>query len=470
MSNIRGFRLHRDNLNNKQERFLKDLQQRYNEKTKRSKEYISKNRYHLCDWMNSLGFKLSLKEMLYPIISHESEGAYFTDIDGNRYVDIAMGYGACFHGHKPKFIQEAIKERLERGFELGPQNVETGESAQLIHELTGVDRVTFCGTGSEAVMFALRIARAFTKRKKVVIFANSFHGTFDGVLGKTIEDKTVPLSPGTTEGMVEDLVVLEYGADASLEYIRKNADTLAAVMAEPVQTRNPALQPIEFLQEIRRLSYNKGFLLIFDETVTGFRVHPGGMQVIFGMKADIVIYGKALGGGMPIAAVCGREDIMKVVDGGYYNFGDDSCPDPYVIFFAGTYYKHPLSIVATLASLKEIKRNNNKLQGYTNEQTNSLSAMLNGIFLKKNVPVVIHHFSSFFRFVSIKPYPLSQDPIELEILFLLMMLKGVYTWERRICYLSTQHNIDDLHKIGIAVDEAIDEVREGGFSFSRSDH
>ncbi|ADR19812.1 aspartate aminotransferase family protein [Calditerrivibrio nitroreducens] len=466
MSNIRGFRIQHDSLTEKQRIFIDDFSKRYTEKTKKSKNYISSNRYHLCDWMNSLGFKLSLKEMLYPIISHSSEGAYFTDIDGNRYIDIAMGYGVCFHGHKPKFVYDAIKERLERGFELGPQTVESGEAAYLIHHLTGVDRVTFCGTGSEAVMFALRIARGFTRKKKIVIFANSFHGTFDGVLGKMAEDITIPVSPGTTEGMVEDLVVLEYGSDAALDYIRKNADGLAAVMAEPVQTRNPSLRPVEFLKEIRKLADEKGFLLIFDETVTGFRVHYGGIQKLFDIKADIVIYGKALGGGMPIAAVCGRDDVMKIVDGGYYSFGDETYPDPYVIFFAGTYYKHPLSIVATLASLKEIKRNGNHLQEYTNNLTSILVEKLNNLFKQKSVPIVVHSFSSFFRFITVDPYPFVSDPIELEILFLLMILKGVYTWERRICYLSTQHTIQDVEDIVKIVDESIDEMRSGGFSFT----
>jgi len=467
MSNIRGFRLTKDPLNDKQEKFLKHLQDKFNKKTKKSMEYISNNRYYLCDWMNSLGFKATLKGMLYPIISHESEGAYFIDIDDNKYIDIAMGYGVCFHGHKPKFVYEAIKERLERGFELGPQTVETGEAARLVHELTGVDRVTFCGTGSEAVMFALRIARGFTKRKKIIIFANSFHGTFDGILGKTFENKTTPLSPGTTEGMVEDLVVLEYGSDTALDYIRKNGENISAVMAEPVQTRNPSLRPIEFLKEIKNLSIQKGFLLIFDETVTGFRVHSGGIQKLFGIPADIVIYGKALGGGMPISAVCGREDIMKIVDGGFYRFDDESHPDPYVIFFAGTYYKHPLSIVATLASLKEIKKHNNALQEYANSLTSTLVSKLNDLFLKKEVPITVHSFSSFFRFMTLDPYPFSNDPIELEILFLLMILKGVYTWERRICYLSTQHTTKELEVILNIVEESIDEMRSGGFEFRR---
>ncbi|MCX8084656.1 MAG: aminotransferase class III-fold pyridoxal phosphate-dependent enzyme [Calditerrivibrio sp.] len=464
--NIRAFRLQDDILNEKQKSFILDLTNRYNSKTSKSKRYVSQNRYHLCDWINSLGFKLSLKEMIYPIISQSSEGAYFIDIDGNRYIDIAMGYGVCFHGHKPKFVVDAIKERLERGFELGPQTVETGEAAYLIHKLTGVERVTFCGTGSEAVMFALRIARAYTKKDKVVIFANSFHGTFDGILGKTDGESTTAISPGTPQGMIKDIVVLEYGSEKALDYIRKNAHSLAAVMVEPVQTRNPSLRPIGFLKELRSLANQHCFVLIFDETVTGFRVHSGGVQKAFNINADLVIYGKALGGGLPISAVCGRADIMKVVDGGYYQFGDLSHPDPYVIFFAGTYFKHPLSIVSTLASLKEIYKNNNRLQNYTNKLTKKLVSKLNDMFQKKKVPIVVHHYSSFFRFFTVDPYPFTSDPIELEIFFLLMILKGVYTWERRICYLSTAHTEEDISSVIKHAETSIDEMRDGGFEFT----
>ncbi|MEF3255843.1 MAG: aminotransferase class III-fold pyridoxal phosphate-dependent enzyme [Deferribacterales bacterium] len=463
--NPRSFRLIKDNLTEKQQQFIDDLTIRFNKKTLSSKKYIAENRYHLCDWMNSLGFKLSLKDMLYPIVSHRSEGSHFEDIDGNDYVDIAMGYGVCFHGHKPKFVYEAIKERLERGFELGPQTIETGEAARLIHKLTGVDRVTFCGTGSEAVMFALRIARGFTKRDKIVIFANSFHGTFDGVLGKDEKGFTIPVASGTLKNFVSDIYVLEYGSEKSLEFIKTYSNQLVGVLGEPVQTRNPSLQPVQFLQELRRMASENGFLLIFDETVTGFRVHSGGIQALFGIKADIVIYGKALGGGLPIAAVCGREDIMKVVDGGFYNFGDESMPDPDVIFFAGTYYKHPLSIVATVASLKEIEKHNNQLQEKTNGMTTELVNALNNLFINKKVPIKVHHFSSFFRFMTYGKYPFSNDPIELEVFFLLMILKGIYTWERRICYLSTAHTKDDLEKIIKAADESIDEMRYGGFDF-----
>ncbi|MCA1926947.1 MAG: aminotransferase class III-fold pyridoxal phosphate-dependent enzyme [Calditerrivibrio sp.] len=468
IENIRGFKLKDHNFTEKQKKFIEDLIYRYNNKTAGSKKYVSTYRYSLCDWINSLGFKISLKEMIYPIISHESYGAYFSDIDGNRYIDIAMGYGVCFHGHKPKFVYDAVKERLERGFELGPQTIEAGESVMLISQLTGVDRVTFCGTGSEAVMFALRIARGYTKKDKIVIFANSFHGTFDGVLGRNLNGKTDPISIGTTEGMVSDIYVLEYGKDESLEFIKKHADELAAVMAEPVQTRNPSLQPVTFLKEIRKISNEKDFLLIFDETVTGFRVHSGGIQKLFNINADIVIYGKALGGGLPISAVCGREEIMKIVDGGYYRFGDDSHPDQDVIFFAGTYYKHPLSIVATLASLKEIKRHENRLQEYTNKLTEQLALDLNNLFIKQNAPIKVHQFSSFFRFMTFGDYPFASDPIELEIFFFLMMLKGVYTWERRICYLSTAHNMEDVKNITKIAEESLNEMREGGVEFKIS--
>ncbi|MFN3412425.1 MAG: aminotransferase class III-fold pyridoxal phosphate-dependent enzyme, partial [Exilispira sp.] len=129
------------------------------------------------------------------------------------------------------------------------------------------------------------ISLEINKKDKIVIFANSFHGTFDGVLGRNLDNKTDPVSIGTTNNMVSDLYILEYGTDESIEFIKKHADELAAVMAEPVQTRNPSLQPVTFLKEIEKIANEKGFLLIFDETVTGFRAHSGGIQKLFNINA-----------------------------------------------------------------------------------------------------------------------------------------------------------------------------------------
>jgi len=371
--NFRALRMGDDNLTDKQTDYIAGLAERYSLKTKSSKEWAQKNRRHFCDWINALSFKMSVKEMIYPIISARSNGAHFTDIDGNEYVDIAMGYGSVFLGHNPLFQKEAVKKQLELGYELGPQLKLSAEVAGLLCEMTGVERAAFLNSGSEAVMMALRLARAVTCKRKVYLFRNSFHGTFDGVLGFTNAEETLPLSPGTTDGMTADIELLDYGTEESLNIIKENIGSCAAVLVEPVQSRKPDLQPVEFLKELRELTSENGTALIFDEVVTGFRLHPGGAQCLFNICADIVIYGKSFGNGMPISAIAGKAKYMDAIDGGEWKFGDDSKPESEVVFYAGTFFKHPLSMAAAKAVLLELKATGTEHQDRAGGLTKSIA-------------------------------------------------------------------------------------------------
>ena len=216
--------------------------------------------------------------MVYPIITERSQGSRIWDVDGNEYIDIVNGFGPIMLGHRPDFVENAIAKQLSEGFETGPQSPLAGKVAQLFCEMTGNERMTFCNTGSEAVLAALRVARTVTGRNKVVSFAGDYHGLFDEVLVKGIRNKAgepqaAPVAPGIPRESVANMVVLDYGEAESLEWIRKNAKDLAAVLVEPVQSRHPDLQPIEFLKELRDITQKSGTALVFDEVVTGFRVH-----------------------------------------------------------------------------------------------------------------------------------------------------------------------------------------------------
>lgn len=252
--NIRSIKQEPYDLTNKQQSFVNDFIKKYNLKTVRSKEHIIKHRKYFCDWINTLCFKMSLKELIYPIIAKKSCGSKFVDIDGNEYIDIAMGYGVGFHGHNPEYVTSAIQEQLKSGYELGPQREETSQVAKLICDLTKSERVLFAATGSEAVMIAVRMARAVTGKDKIVIFKNSFHGTFDGILARDVDGKTFPIGDGTPLPMVENVVVLDYGTDVSFEYLKKHINEFAGILVEPVQSRTPEFQPIEFLKELRKLT------------------------------------------------------------------------------------------------------------------------------------------------------------------------------------------------------------------------
>jgi glutamate-1-semialdehyde aminotransferase len=232
-----------------------------------------------------------------------------------------MGFGLNLFGHSPAFVTEAVAEQLRKGVEIGPQSPIAGEVARLISEFTGMDRVTFCNTGSEAVMAAIRLARTVTGRDTVALFSGAYHGTFDEVLVRGVRSgavhKSFPISPGIPSPHVENVLVLEYGTDESLQILKSRMGELAAVLVEPVQSRHPDLQPREFLRSLRALTEQAGTALIFDEVITGFRVHPGGTQAMFGIQADLATYGKVLGGGLPLGVVAGKRAFMDALaDGG----------------------------------------------------------------------------------------------------------------------------------------------------------
>ncbi|MBF0468711.1 MAG: aminotransferase class III-fold pyridoxal phosphate-dependent enzyme [Desulfamplus sp.] len=290
-----------------QREHLESLITSYTKRTRKSRELTALYRPVLADSRAAVGFRFTTKEMLYPITGKYGKGARVWDIDGNEYVDITMGQGVILFGHDPDFIKDALENSRSDRL-LGPRPSEAGEAARIICELTGMERVTFTNTGTEAVMAAVRLARAATQRNKIVMFENAYHGHADNVMGRAVWNDnntldTVPVAPGITQGAVDDLWVLEYDTEHALDFIGSHADEIAAVIVEPVQSRRPDLQPREFLHKLRELTSKTGIIFIFDEMITGFRVHPGGAQAIFGVKADIATYGKVLGGGMPIGVV-----------------------------------------------------------------------------------------------------------------------------------------------------------------------
>ncbi len=462
---LRSMKLVEDELNPVQREFVEKFIAAYVERTKKSKELMDTKRAVFSDWINSLGFRLSIKEIIYPIVSHRSKGTRLWDVDGNEYVDMAIGYGVNYFGNTPLFVAEAVEKQLKEGYHLGPQFDLTGEVVERICEMTCVERVTFCNSGTEAIMAALRIARTVTGRDKIVLFEGSFHGTFDGILALPTERGTVPAAPGTTQNMVDDVIVLKYGASESLEFIKEHGRELAGVLVEPVQSRNPNFQPREFLKQLREITLKSKTALIFDEMITGFRLCPGGAQEFYGISADIVTYGKVIGGGMPVGLTTGKARFMDAIDGGMWNFGDASFPSKGVTFFGGTFCKHPLTVVSILAVLKHLKSKGPELQINVNQRTQKFVNTMNAYFETEEVPLRIVHCASFFRFVSFGEYDVRLQPITTDLLFYMLLHKGVYTWERRICFFSTVHTDEDVDYIIKAIKQSIAEIRGGGFPF-----
>lgn len=457
-----------DALTAEQSRFIREFVAKYTAKTRRSKEYADTHRETLADWIASLNFNPSLKETVYPVVSTRSRGASFWDVDGNEYLDTAMGYGVHFFGHQPEFVVNAMKAQLEDGYELGPQNRLAGEVADLIHEIVGSERVAFCNTGTEAVMVSVRLARAVSGRAKVARFTTSFHGAYDGVLAEADGTDSMPMSIGIPQSAIDDTIVLTYGSAEALDRIRRHGHELAAVLVEPVQSRNPTLQPTEFLRELRQICTEYGIALIFDEMVTGFRVDLRGAQSYFGVESDMSLYGKLVGGGMPIGIIAGKATYLDAVDGGAWSDVDDSKPAVPTTFFAGTFCKHPLTMAACKAVLEYVKESGAGQIAALNRFTDDFARRANDYFEAEGVPLKVAHFASLYRYETMVAQDMGNLALTLNLFFKLLQYHGVYVWERRTAFFSLAHTTEHQDRILDAIATSVQALRAGGFDFRRA--
>jgi amino acid adenylation domain-containing protein len=449
-------------LSPQQSRALEALIARYVKRTAGSKKYTDQYRPVLADPRSVAGFNRLWKEMVYPIITARSDGSKVWDIDGNEYVDFVMGFGASMFGHRPPFVVQAVHEQLDRGFEIGPLQLLAGEVATLVSELTGMPRVAFTNTGSEAVLAATRVARTVTGRDKIAVFAGAYHGIFDEVLFRPVtvngETRTASIAPGIPNSALGQVIVLDYGNPQSLDILRRRGPEIAAVLVEPVQSRRLDLQPREFLQELRRVTQETGSALIFDEVVTGFRVHPGGAQAHFDVRADLATYGKVIGGGLPIGVVSGEARFMDALDGGQWRYGDASFPEVGVTFFAGTFVRHPLVLAAAKAVLLHLKQSGPALQRNLTERTARVAHRLQVLIDEFRAPYHLTQFSSIMQLT-----PASNQRYA-GLLFYLLRERGIHIYENRAFIMTTAHGDDDLTRLADVFKESLTEMRSSELS------
>ncbi|MDQ1350000.1 MAG: hypothetical protein QG657_301, partial [Acidobacteriota bacterium] len=294
-------------------------------------------------------------------------------------------------------------------------------------------------------------------RTKIVMFSRSYHGHSDGTLavsssrdGKLISE---PVSAGIPRSAAEEVLVLDYLEPRSLEIIQDLGPYLAAVLVEPVQSRYPGVQPGEFLKQLREITTRSGTVLIFDEMITGFRLHLGGAQAYFNIQADICTYGKIVGGGLPIGVIAGKAAYLDHIDGGAWNYGDDSYPWVERTFFGGTFCQYHEAMAAARAVLKYLEEQGPGLQEQLNLRTATFADTLNAYFETNDIAMRVSYFSSLFRF---------DIAGGLDLFYYHLLEKGVYIWEWRNCFLSTAHTKEDLDHITNAVKETIDELQRGG--------
>jgi amino acid adenylation domain-containing protein len=449
---------HGAEITDRQQARLEAFIRRYTARTAKSKAYTQAHRAHLADPRVVNGFKPQLKEMTYQIVIERTKGSRMWDLDGNEYVDVLSGFGMNLFGWGPDFVQQAVRRQLDLGYEIGPQHPLAGEVAKLVCEMTGFDRAGLCNTGSEAVMGAVRIARTITGRSLIVIFTGSYHGIFDEVIVRgTKKLRSVPAAPGILPNTSENVLVLDYGTPESLRIIRERAGEIAAVMVEPVQSRRPDFQPREFLQELREITREAGALYIFDEVVTGFRAHPRGAQGHFGIQADLASYGKVVGGGFPIGVIAGKREFMDALDGGHWQFGDDSIPTVGVTYFAGTFVRHPLALAAAKAVLEHLKAEGPALQEALSRATADMAREINAFCESVGAPIRVKHFASVWKTFFDEDHPLQ------DLLFAMMRSRSIHVLDNFPCFMTTAHTAEDIQRVVTAFKESVQELQEADF-------
>jgi glutamate-1-semialdehyde 2,1-aminomutase len=284
-----------------------------------------------------------------PVFVRRGDGAYIEDVQGKRYVDWVMSWGPLLFGHADAETVAAVAEAAERGTSFGaPTEAEVELAAEIVDAVPSVEKVRLVSSGTEASMSAVRLARAYTARDRILKFSGCYHGHVDTLLanaGSGFATLGIPSSPGVPTGVTEHTIVCPYNdVDAAAEAVARYGEGLAAIIVEPVAGNMGVVPPERgFLTALRRLCDGCGALLIYDEVITGFRVARGGAQERFGITPDLTVLGKIVGGGLPLAAFGGRAEIMDRLAPG----GD--------VYQAGTLSGNPLATAAGLAMLRRLR-------------------------------------------------------------------------------------------------------------------
>jgi glutamate-1-semialdehyde 2,1-aminomutase len=324
----------------------------------------------------------------YPLFVERGDGAYLHDVDGNVYIDYLLGLGPMILGHRPPRVTAAVVEQIQqRGtvFAL-PTAQEALLAEKIIAAVPSVEQVRLCNTGTEAVIYALRLARAFTRRDKVIRFEGMYHGFSDAVYwskhpeieeaGPDHRPIAVPQGPGLSRAAGEQLIILPWNdVDALRQAVAREGDSIAAILTEPVMCNTGCILPEPgYLAAMREIADAHGIVLVYDEVITGFRLGFGGAQGIYGIKPDLTVFAKGLGGGFPVAALGGRRDIMKLVADG-------------IVSMAGTYSANGIAVAAANAALDELGEPG-KFEGLFARCTRFYDG-LSGIFRRHALPAYV---------------------------------------------------------------------------------
>ena len=322
-----------------------------------------------------------------PVFVKEASGAYFTDEDGNQFVDFIASWGPLLFGHAFEPVLEAVIERTRKGTSFGmPTALETELAELVVSMVPNIDKVRFVNSGTEACMSAIRLARGYTGRDKIIKFAGCYHGHADAFLiqaGSGAVTFGSPNSPGVTAGTARDTLLARYNDLESVEaLVKANPGAIAAIILEPVAGNMGCIPPEPgFLEGLRDLCTRQGILLIFDEVMTGFRLARGGAQEVLGIQADMVAFGKVIGGGLPVGAFAASKEIMRHL-----------APEG-PVYQAGTLSGNPLAMGAGLAMLQAID-GDPEVFTRLEDKTAYLHKGLEASLEKADIPYRINRFGS----------------------------------------------------------------------------
>ena len=396
----------------------------------------------------------------YPFFVKKAKGSMIYDVDGKRYLDYCNAYGALLLGHGRKEIITDVKNQLEKGtLYCAPTEIEVDLSELISKNFPSMNKVRLVNTGSEATMTAIRLARGFTKKKKIIKFEGCYHGAHDYVLVKAGSGAAhigIPVSEGSLDEVSKNTLVVQYNNSDELQSLVEKEDDVAAVIVEPVLANMGLVLPAKnFLNDIRKITQEKNIVLIFDEVVTGFRMSPGGAQKYFGIKPDITTLGKALGNGFPIAAVGGKSEIMDMLS-----------PEGKV-YQASTYAGNPVSVTAGVSSIKTMNKLQSKLYPKLEKNCAKLVSAIHDMASDMKIPHQINSISSMFQifFTDYKVVDYSSakkaDMLKFKKLFETLLKNKVFVAPSQFetVFLSYAHSTDDIKDTISSYEKALQAVK-----------
>ncbi|GGD86186.1 aspartate aminotransferase family protein [Paenibacillus nasutitermitis] len=403
-----------------------------------------------------------------PLYAESAKGARIRDVDGNEYIDYLLAYGPLILGHSHDGLNASVNQAMHSGYAFGLQHDGEIELANLLAQvLPCADKVSLSGSGTEAVMLALRLSRAFTGKTKIVRFHGHYHGWSDsiftsfpssGMSQQASEAEASRVPPGTfgqSANSLEDIILLPWNDPAALEsLLRSRGDEIAAVITEPVMCNSGCIQPLPgYLELIRKLTEEQQIVMIMDEVITGFRLGLGGAHERFGILPDLVVIGKAMGGGIAISAVAGKAEIMQLVDDGK-------------VSHLGTLNGNCISTAAAIATISHLAQDNGAVYGRMEELFNGFADGIRSLLGKHGIAGVVNQIGPVMHMMFIDAAEVNdfdtfnqRDSARYARFAELMLEEGVLLRPNGLWYISTAHHKRDIEETLDAMDRALARMR-----------